>query len=158
MPFINKTTAATPICRSVVRVETVNIFTHAYLVACVLTKMESNSVTSVSLVAPQASITVNTCSVAQSNRRVDRPKSRGVVITPISQAQGQQCLHLISNLINQPVTQHEETVVIPKVPIKAVSKSSLKKDASNKTFTLRDVNVSRVQTYDQLKEMILSQL
>ena len=114
--------------------------------------------TSVSLVAPKASVTVNTGSVAQSNRRVDRPKSRGVVITPISQAQGQQCLRLIPNLINQPVTQHEETVVIPKVLIKAVSKSSSKKDASNKTFTLRDVNVSRVQTYDQLKEMILSQL
>ena len=63
--------------------------------------------TSVSLVAPQASVTVNTGSVAQSNKRVDRPKSRGVVITPISQAQGQQCLRLIPNLINQPVTQHE---------------------------------------------------
>ena len=50
------------------------------------------------------------------------------------------------------------TAIIPKLLIKAVCKSSTKKDACVKTFTVRNVDIDQVTTRVQLKHVILMQL
>ena len=50
------------------------------------------------------------------------------------------------------------STIIPKSLLKAVCKSSPKKDACAKTFTLRDVDMDQVSTHDQLKHVIRTQL
>ena len=50
------------------------------------------------------------------------------------------------------------STIIPKLLIKAVCKSSTKKDACVKTFTLRNVDIDQVTTRDELKHVILTQL
>ena len=98
----------------------------------------------------QARITVNNGSTA-TQPTVTSGLARGVVITPINTAVAQGPRQVF-------VTSARQTnATAPKLLTKAVCKSSSKKGAV-KTFTLRDVNLSRVSTRDQLKQVIKTQL
>ena len=55
-------------------------------------------------------------------------------------------------------SRYTATMIIPKLLIMVVCKSSTKKDACVKTFTLRNVDIDQVSTCDQLKHVILTQL
>ena len=79
---------------------------------------------------------------------------RGVVITPLSACQTVQSQNQRQIFVNP--ARYTNTIV-PKLLIKAMCKSSSKKEAAKtcKTFTLRDVNVI---TRDQLKQVIKLQL
>ncbi len=81
----------------------------------------------------QARVTVNNgSSVAQATPTSSRP--RGVVITPLNTRYAASSLGQHQGVVTQGISA---STIIPKLLIKAVCKSSTKKDACVKTFTLR---------------------
>ena len=103
----------------------------------------------------QARVTVNN----GSNRPavVSPGLGRGVVITPLRTGHTVKAQNQRQVFVNP---ARQENTIVPKLLIKAVCKSSSKKEAVKtcKTFTLRDVNVAQVVTRDQLKRVIKQQL
>lgn len=99
----------------------------------------------------QARVTVTNVGSKATQPTLSSGLGRGVVITPLSTQNQHQAL------IN-PASQ--ANMIVPKLLIKAVCKSSSKKEAVKtcKTFTLRNVNVGQVITRDQLKQLIKLQL
>lgn len=126
------------------------------VVVCRCFDMQSKSPApdcNVSLVGShQARVTVNSGSTVN-QPTLSSGLGRGVVITRLGaghtvQSQNQQQIFV------SPAGR--ANTIVPKLLIKAVCKSSSKREAAKtcKTFTLRDVNVGQVITRDQLKQVI----
>ena len=101
----------------------------------------------------QTKLTVN--SVSPSTTTPASSYKRGVVITLLASSQTLPCQgeHQVLVAARQP------PIIIPKVLIKAVLKAGDKKDqAKTNTFTLREIDIGRVCTRDQLKQVISTQL
>jgi hypothetical protein len=104
--------------------------------------------------AHQARVTVTNIGSKVTQPTQSSGLGRVVVITPLSTAQSQNQRQVFVNPARQAST------IVPKLLIKAVWKSSSKKEAVKtcKTFTLRNVNVGQVITCDQSKQLIKLQL
>ena len=125
------------------------------VVVCRCFDMQSKSPApgcNVSLVGSnQARVTVTNVGSKVTQPTLSSGLGRGVVITPLSIQNQRQAFISPASQAN---------TIVPKLLIKAVCKSSSKKEAVKtcKTFTLRNVNVGQVITRDQLKQLIKLQL
>lgn len=107
----------------------------------------SQSIYSVHIAGPQARVMLGTGATSGLGSQVPQPGQPPwqVVVTPLT-------------MPSTNTQQVPRTGIISKVLIKAVKSDSSGKKADGKTFTLRNIDPSKVKTCSQLKTLIRAQL